>query len=429
MSSKSGKAYPEFEDPKAYYPYIGHRLDSVTDPLALRTSVFSTYTYKTTDSLHATYNLERSAYSRITVDIPEIHREIARDPESVNILVPRHRSLFDFTLFQPIHHDFVNDRIMILAGDNLFVAKMNQALRSHGGFIFLRDDAVLSYPGLPKAFLSKDRYYRDVLPGYLSDQVFRKDQPNHDLMLYLEYEKDARTGKNNGGRSKTGILRQLNWSILKLLYDLGVKNGIKTYVTPVNCGFSKVPDAPFIVHPTSLKGKLKNLRYLIEQSFVYHGYPSLAERNRGAAMEASISYGAPQLLNDMDFSSLRDYKRFAETLQEEIGRLETVFPLYLVYRAFGQDSEIKLKALGDRMFAIHDQLKKKGVKFYGLEDSRGNLLPTEEIVEPAIAHMNVNPRFYIAGVDGSSFLSLKNGFLRSSDFKLQLWYANNILHL
>jgi hypothetical protein len=81
------------------------------------------------------------------------------------------------------------------------------------------------------------------------------------------------------------------------------------------------------------------------------------------------------------------------------------------------------------MFAIHDQLKKKGVKFYGLEDSRGNLLPTEEIVEPAIAHMNVNPRFFIAGVDGSSFLSLKNGFLRSSDFKLQLWYANNILHL
>jgi hypothetical protein len=429
MSHKSGKTYPELEDPTAYYPYIGHRLDAEPDPLSLRTSVCSFYTYKHADSPRATYVQDKSAYSRISVDIPDEHRAIAQDPGSVNILVPRHRSLFDFTLFQPIHHDLVNNRVMILAGDNLFIAKMNQALRSYGGFIFLRDDAVLSYKDLPKVYLSKDRYYRDVLPGYLEDQVYSVDKPNHDLMLYLEYEKDARTGKNNGGRTKTGALRQLNWSILKLLYDLGMKTGVKTYITAVNCGFSKVPDAPFIVHPTGLKGKLKNLRYLTEQNFVYKDYARLAERKRVAAMEASITYGQPHLLNDMGFESLRDYKRYAETLQEEIGKLETVFPSYLIYRALGQDTEISLKALGDRMFAIHDQLAKKGVKFYGLEDSRGNLLPTEEIVEPAIAHMNINPPFFIAGVNGSNFLTIRGGFLRSSDFKLQLWYANNIAHL
>jgi hypothetical protein len=430
MGKNASKAYPELENPRDYYPYIGHRLGREKDPLRLRESVLSEYRYGAQDPLRGEYLHARGAYSRIVTDIPDIHRRIAADPGAVNILVPRHRSLFDFTLFQPFHHDLVNERIMILAGDNLFVSKMNKALRSYGGFMFLRGDAVLSYPGLPKAYLSKDTYFRDVLPGYLEQEVFSRDKPNHDLMLYLEYEKDARTGKNNGGRTKTGSLRQVNWSMIKLLYDLGLKNGVKTYVTPVNCGFSKIPDAPYVVHQTKLKGALKALRYLSEQNFVYKGYPGHAERHRQAAVESVIRYGEPSLLNDSsDFGSLRGFKRFGETLQADIGKLETVFPLYLIYKAMGQDSEIKLKALADRMFAIHDHYRKKEASFFGLEDGRGNLLPLEEVLEPAVALMNSNPRFGIPGVDGRAFLTLKNGFLRSHDFKLQLWYANNIQHL
>ncbi len=427
---QTSRAYPELADPRDYYPYIGHRLGKETDPLRLRESVLGEYRYGATDPLQAELRHEKGGYSKIILDIPDIHRQIAADPQAVNILVPRHRSLFDFTLFQPIHHDLINKRIMILAGDNLFVSKMNQALRSYGGFMFLRGDAVIGYKELPKVFLPKETYFRDVLPGYLEDQVFSQEKPNHDLMLYLEYEKDAHTGKNNGGRSKTGALRQINWSMIKLLYDLARKSGIKTYVTPVNIGFSKIPDAPYVCHPSKLKGKAKALRYLIEQQFVYKGYPRLAEADRHSAMEAVVRYGQPALLNDNgDFSSLRGFKRFSETLQEDIGKLETVFPLYLIYKAMGQDQEISVKALGDRMFAIHDHYKKKGAHFYGLEDEHGNLLPTERILEPAISHMNRNPLFFIPGVDGRKFLSLRKGFLRSADFKLQLWYANNIQHL
>jgi hypothetical protein len=429
--SKDIKKFPELEKTEDYFPYIGHRIGE-KDPMDLRGLVMADYDFTKKQASPNAYENGKAVFKRVLVDIPQELRDIEADERAVNIIVPRHRSLFDFAVFQPVHHDLLRENMMIMAGDNLFIWKMNQALRCHGAFMFLRDDAVLSYPGMPKVGLNKNRYFSEVLPAYLKDQTFPQDgsgKAKHDLMVYLEYEKDAKTGHNNGGRTKTGCLRQINWTMIKLVADMAKESGVKTYVTPVNCAFSKVPDAPYLCHPNAKKGLAKNIRYIREQLFVYADYPRLAAHNREAALESVVRYGKPEEINLESFDSLRDYKRYAERLERNIGMLETVYPLYLIYKAMEQDSEIGFKALYDRMFSIYGKLKEKGASFRDVEDSRGNLLKLDEILEPAVTLMNLNPSFHIKGVKRDAFLKIKNNTLYSSDFKLQLWYANNILHL
>ncbi|RPJ05658.1 MAG: hypothetical protein EHM28_11635 [Spirochaetaceae bacterium] len=363
------------------------------------------------------------------VDIHPDNFKIARDPDSVNILLPRHRSLYDFTAFQPLHHDFVNNRIMILAGQNLFVGKLNMALRSYGGFVFLREDSCLTCENHPQAFLDKDFYFKNVLPLYLKQQVFCSSPEKHDLMIFLEYEKDTRTGKNNGGRSKTGELRQINWAMIKLLYDLARANNIKAYITPVNIGFSKIPDAPFTVHPPGPGSTTRALRYFFEQRFVYHKYPKYAGIHKQARVREVSRYGKPELLSDMDFPSLRAFKRYAEDFRARMGGLETVFPIHLICKAMGQHEIIHLKTLDDKLFHFHEHFKKENVRFVDVEDSRGNVLPIEELAKKTVDHLNATPDPHAGGPGrGGRMFSLKKNYLQSHDLKLQIWYANNILH-
>ena len=419
----------ELTKPEEYFPYIQHTLDQGRDPLRLKENMIDRLFSQHYDAPHGrVYTGHSMVFSEVVCKIPAVHQSIAADPKAVQVLVPRHRSLFDYAINQPVHHDLINGKIMIVVGHNLLVHRFDSSLRNFGGFMFLRNDEFLQRPGLPRVWLTKDRYLKEVFPAYLRDQMVSGFDPRHDLMVYLEYERDTRTGRSNAGRTKTGRLRKLNWSFLRVLHDLVADSDVRLFITPINVSFSKVPDTPFVVHPTKLKGVFKKLSYLHEQRFVFHYFPSYAERHPEGKIRATVTYGAPEAINDLDFSTFREIKEYADGLRARIGLLETVYPAAFLFAAMGNDTEVEIRVLDDRVKRLFALLRSKGVDCAPISDVDGGMLPTEAIVDLAALNLNTNPNFLFLGPRTRRYIKTEHGRVVSSDPPLQAWYANSLAH-
>lgn len=420
----------ELERPEQYFPYIQHTLDAGKDPLRLKENMIDRlFSRHQPGDRGLVYDGHSMVYSRAVVRVPDLQHQIAADPDAVTVLVPRHRSLFDYAIHQPVHHDLVQPKIMIVVGHNLLVHRFDRSLRNFGGFMFLRDDAVLSRPGLPKVTLTKDRYLKEVFPAYLRDQMVERRGDRHDLLVYLEYERDPKTGKSNAGRTKTGRLRRLNWSFLRVLHDVVEGSGVKLFLTPVNISFSKVPDVPFVVHPKRLKGVLKPLSYVHEQRFVFRHFPRYAERRPAAKIETTVTYGQPDEIGSLDFSSFRDIRAYATDLRRRIGLLETVYPGPLIFAAMDADAELPEATLAKRMQELFDRFRALDVDCGPVSDRGGNMLPFDEIFDAAAATMNNNPNFIILGPRTRRYLRKAGGRVLSADMSVQTWYRNSLAHL
>lgn len=421
----------EYDDPKKYFPYITHRLDVGKDKLKLLKNLIGKLFSKVEPGEGDNHYLKGSSrlFNNVTVKYSKKHAEITKDPNSVQIVVARHKSLFDFVIHQPTHHDLINRKIIIVAGSNLFVHKFNYSLRFFGGFMFLRDDVTLKHKGLPNAFLTKANYLKHVLPEYLKSQVFCKDENQHDMLVYLEYEKDRVTGKSNSGRTKSGKLRDLNWSFLKLMHELANKQGIKLYITPVNVSLSKVPDVPYICHPTKLAGKWKNLRYLTETRFVFQRFADFTSKNVKRKVDIVVNYGEPECFSDMELETFRDFRKYSDELKSKIGDLEAIFPINLICLALGDDNSISLKQATVRMTKIYQKLKGMNIILDPVNDKEGNMRDPEEIIKEGLDILNRNPNMYISDFDPRHIMSYTDNTLHCNDAAVKTWYNNMLEHL
>jgi hypothetical protein len=428
-----------FDDPRDYFPYIGHDLDLdfMKKTLNYRVLIGDLFEKQNIsepdiDTLIIDGPGKHSVFRRVEIKGIRVQRELAKNNSCSQLLTPRHRSLFDYCVGQPVHNHFINPHVLIIAGNNLFVSGFNAFLRKYGGVVFLRSDDVLKRKGLPNAFLTQKKYIDEVFPAYMKQQMFDGDgsaKIKMDVILYPEQEKDPVTKKRSGGRTKTGKLRSLSHIFFDKLKSLTKESEVSLYVTPVSISFSKYPDAPYIVHPAASKGLMKGIRYILEQSFTIVNYPKYAIAHEEAKLEATIRYGKPEILKSSDFSSTRDLIRYSHTLKEKIGMLETIYPLVLLFHAMEADTDLPLLTLGDRAKKLHHRYSELGIDTGMVSDNRGNMTGIEELVEKAVRTINSNPNLYITGVNEHRFLSCKSGRLISLDPNLQAWYANHLRHL
>jgi hypothetical protein len=250
-----------------------------------------------------------------------------------------------------------------------------------------------------------------------------------DLIIYPGQEKDPKTNIRSGGRSKSGKLRKLNPVFFQKFNVIADKNVSKLFITPVNISFSKYPDAPFIVHPGNKKGMLKNLRYLKEQNFIFKSYSAFCKHNSNAKLEVIVNYGEPHHFSERDFKAMRDVIHFSNDIREEIGRLETIFPLTLIYRAMDLDSDLSLTELESRIKKLYENYSNKGINCTPVTDSRGNIKSVKELTEAAVNTINANPLFQIKSLNNRIFLNLDSGRIYSNDKEIHNWYANSVRHL
>ena len=362
----------------------------------------------------------------------DAQKAVADNPGAVAALISRHRSLYDYGIGMPVHSQFLNQEVMIVAGSNLFVAAYESVLRQFGAVMFLRDDAVIKRRGYPPVPLSSDRYLNDVFPAYLKAQMFDgvgSEKIKHDLIIYPEQEKNPLTRKRDGGRTKTGKLRDLSPIFFAVFRQLTMESTTKLYITPVNVSFSSYPDAVFLTHPLKSRGLAYKLRYVHEQNFIASWYPRYALRHPTAKLEAVVNYGKPVHFSGEDFPTMRNLIRFGMTLKKQIGLLESVFPAIFLFRALDTRSDMGLAELGDRAKRLFDRYNEKNVNLEKISEKPGHLLPIGQLVDRAVADMNIHPRYRIFGLHTKELAQRKSGRFVSPDPKLQAWYANNLRHL
>lgn len=434
----------EFRNPKDYFPYIEHDLNhhKIQESFLWKSSVGELF-IKADEQIEKArennvnsitiYNDDNtSIFYKVTINGLKNQLEISKDPNAAEVIVPRHRSLYDYIIGMPVHYYIINPELMLLAGQNLLISKYASSLKNHGAIAFIREDTYLKRKGYPKAYLSMKKYLNEIFPEYLKQEMIIGSGENkikRDLIIYPGQEKDPVTKVRNGGRSKTGKLRKLNPVFFQKFNVITDRNISKLFVTPVNLSFSKYPDAPFVVHPGKKKGFLKNLRYLKEQNFIFKSYSAFCLKNQYSRLEVIINYGEPHHFSESGFSSMREIVHYTGDIREEIGRLESIFPLTLLYRALDTDSDISLTELENRSKKLFEQYRDKQINCIPVSDSKGNMKNIKDLAESAVNTINANPPFKVKVLNKLKFLEIKSGRLYSNDSLLQNWYANNIRHL
>ena len=434
----------EFNKPEDYFPYIEHDLDhsKMQETFLWKSTVGDLFT-NVSDQIE---NIKKnhlnelvidntngsSIFNQVTIKGLKKQYEIAKDPGAAEVLIPRHRSLYDYIIGMPVHYNIINPEVMLLAGYNLLISKYASSLRKHGAVAFIRDDTLLKRKGYPKTFLTMKKYLNEVFPAYIKQEMITgigENRLKRDLIIYPGQEKDPVTKIRSGGRTKSGKLRKLNPIFFQKFNGITDNNLSKFYITPVNISFSKYPDAPFIVHPGRHKGFLKDLRYLKEQNFIFSSYSSYCRKNKNANIDVIVNYGKPYLFSNMELKTVRDIIHFSKDLRADIGKLESIFPLILLYRAMNSESDLSLSELDKRTKSLFDHYRSIGINCNPVSDNKGNIKDIKELAEIAISTINANPEYPIKILNKIKFLRLKSGRLYSNDKLLQKWYENNIRHL
>jgi hypothetical protein len=430
----------ELKNAVDYFPYIGHELGKFRGKKGKEGPLWQSvigdlfadkHITDIDDEVHLLGDDGAPLFKEVIVKSIKAHRNIAADNTAVELIVPRHRSLYDYLIGMPVHSRLINRDVMLLAGNNLFVARYDVVLRKYGAVMFLREDAILKRKGRPKVYLTIKRYLQEVFPAYLQREMFQggKDKYKKDIIIYAGQERNPVTKKRAGGRTKTGHLRQLSPIFFSKFKYLTKKSPTRLYVTPVNLSFSKYPDAPYLVHPSLKKGISKGIRYLRQQNLVTKSYPGWAMRHPEAKLDVIVNYGKPELFQGENFKSGKDILEYTESVKNKIGRLETIFPCTLIFRSMDEDADISIAELEQRARRLYDRYEKLGISLDRVSAKAGTMLPAKELAELAVATLNSNPPLYIREQNTREFLKVKSGRLYSTDASLQRWYANNIRHL
>ncbi len=141
-------------------------------------------------------------------------RRICCMPGTNMILVPTHRSYFDYLI---LNHLLYSEKVtvpLVAAGDNLSFFPLGTVLRQMGAFFIRRK-------------MKEDLFYRNVVASYLKNVV----AAGYDIEFFIE-----------GGRSRSGMVRSPRTGMLKMLAENGRKTGRKLFVVPVSITYEKLKE-------------------------------------------------------------------------------------------------------------------------------------------------------------------------------------------
>jgi 1-acyl-sn-glycerol-3-phosphate acyltransferase len=164
--------------------------------------------------------------------VESLRQTIAREPV---VLLPNHRSHFDYLLLSFVLYRENLPLPYIAAGDNLNFFPAGALLRRAGGFFIRRKS-------------DRDPLYRFVLQGYITYLM----KQGHLIAFFVE-----------GGRSRSGLPRQPKIGLLKYIVS-AVKEGERKEVSliPVSITYDRVPEERSIT--AELSGEKKKRESFME---------------------------------------------------------------------------------------------------------------------------------------------------------------------
>jgi len=432
-----------FNDPKEYFPYIGHtlnkdfiengRLFSLKHARTIKEffigNTFDDYVLdeKTEDT--KIYEGDSTLFSKITTKGFSKYKEAAKNPKNVFVICPRHRSLIDFIAAQPIHYFLIKKDTMVVAGDNLFVASFAKFFRDFGGFMFLRKNKVFKRTGGNKLELTVRQYLTSVLPTYLKDQMIDgKEAVRHDMILFPEFYTTAKGNVVSSGRTKTGELGEISSIFSRILYKLSKDSDTNVYFVPANFSFSKYPDGVFLGHNSLFSQIIKPVKYLFELNYVFNKYPHFSERNPDAKLDITVNYSEAIKLNDLSPKQIKSTKEpdaFVNYLREQIGQGETIYPSTLLCKALEGEKELSFRELDKRVSTLVDTYQEKGIDVSNVDQ-----FTASELAEYAATALNTNPRLlFHRKHDSTELITLTRDSVISNNLRMQNWYSNMLAHL
>jgi len=130
------------------------------------------------------------------------------------ILIPTHRSYFDYLILNYILYSEKVTVPLVAAGDNLSFFPLNIMLRQMGAFFIKRK-------------IKDDPFYTAVLSTYINNVV----AAGYDIEFFIE-----------GGRSRSGMVRSPRMGMLKMLSQSVKTTGRKLHVIPVSVTYEKLKE-------------------------------------------------------------------------------------------------------------------------------------------------------------------------------------------
>jgi 1-acyl-sn-glycerol-3-phosphate acyltransferase len=141
-------------------------------------------------------------------------RRICSMPGTNMILVPTHRSYFDYLILNYLLYSEKVTVPLVAAGDNLSFFPLGNVLRQMGAFFIRRK-------------IKDDPFYTSILSCYLKNVV----AAGYDIEFFIE-----------GGRSRSGMVRSPRTGMLKMLAENGKTAERKLYVVPVSVTYEKLKE-------------------------------------------------------------------------------------------------------------------------------------------------------------------------------------------
>lgn len=173
---------------------------------AAKAEVYTNLTGKLLKSLFTEFHFDKEELDYL--------KRLCATPDTNILLVPTHRSYFDYLILNYILYWQKVTVPLVAAGDNLSFFPLGSILRKMGAFFIRRK-------------IKDDKFYQKVFKSYLKNVV----DAGYNIEFFIE-----------GGRSRSGTVRSPRTGMLKMLSEIGKETGRKLYVVPVSITYEKLKE-------------------------------------------------------------------------------------------------------------------------------------------------------------------------------------------
>jgi hypothetical protein len=388
-----------------------------------------------------TFEMGGELFDTITIKGLENLVDVKNDPDSVLLECPRHRSLYDFVVAQPAHYFNINKDVMLASGDNLFVPYFGEKLRKFGAFMYMRKNRNVSRDHI-KGKIDISKYNSIYLPNFLNESMIKGSSRHldenqnpiiYDMILFPEYYE--KNGVLGSGRTKNGKLNNMSTLIPLLLYRSLKKSDSQKeiYIIPSNISLSSYPDTLFLDNNTLISKIKKPIKYISELNYIFNRYPKFSKSHQNGKLNATVHYGNPIKLSDFSVRELSS-KNFnsdslSSILRTEVGKLETIYPATILFRAMGNSKRKQISDLNISISELVEFYQSCNVDVSLITDKKGNVIPIDELINKAKNDVNSNPVMFMHPNSSRHVLDVSKNEVTSRNYNIHSWYANTIKHL
>ncbi|MGI6395249.1 MAG: 1-acyl-sn-glycerol-3-phosphate acyltransferase [bacterium] len=265
----------------------------------------------------ATGKLLRTAFSRFHYSADEIKllRRLCAMPGANMILIPTHKSYFDYLILDYILYKEKVTVPLVASGDNLDFFPLSKILKRMGAFFIRRT-------------MRDDSLYKEILRSYLKQILLA----GYNIEFFIE-----------GGRSRSGMVRSPRMGMLKMLSEISRTTNRKLYVVPVSITYEKLKEIE------EYKKERTTGKKTAESDNFFQKLIGLFKINYGPVY---IRFARPVYLSGK-FSAETAY-RIAETQEKSsVISFSSIFSsLFLTFK------ELSSSQIVERMEFIHNEIQK-----------------------------------------------------------------------